>query len=308
MVNQGFLAAYAPDHFVSIGIPFYNAEKYLLDAVRSVFAQTYQNWELILLDDGSTDKSLQIALSIDDPRVRVYSDGVQRRLAARLNQIVQLSRYDLVARMDADDLMSRDRIEKQVRIIESDPHVDLVTAGVCSLTEGNEPVGFRCVSDNHKILPRELLEGKAGILHGAILGRREWFLRNPYNEELPRSQDTNLWIRAFAKKDLNIQFISEPLYYYREDGNVTVDKLLLSYRLHRSMIWRDATAEFGTLNRSRAFVSSCVKSMAVHALAACGRLDLVRKRRNAVVLGQPDKIRVVAEISELRSYPIPLKD
>jgi len=60
---------------ITIGMPFYNAEKYLADAIRSVFAQTYQDWELILMDDGSTDQSLEIAKSVDDPRVRVFSDG-----------------------------------------------------------------------------------------------------------------------------------------------------------------------------------------------------------------------------------------
>jgi glycosyltransferase involved in cell wall biosynthesis len=56
---------------LSIGIPFYNCEKFLPDAIRSIFAQTYQDWELILVDDGSTDRSLEIACSVDDPRVRV---------------------------------------------------------------------------------------------------------------------------------------------------------------------------------------------------------------------------------------------
>src|SRR5690554_4188978 len=91
---------------VSIGIPFFNAEAYLLDAIKSVFAQTHQNWELILLDDGSTDRSLEIARSIDDPRVRVYSDGQNKHLAARLNEIARLARYEYLARMDADDLMA----------------------------------------------------------------------------------------------------------------------------------------------------------------------------------------------------------
>ena len=59
---------------VSIGLPFFNAERFLIDAVKSVFAQTHQDWELILMDDGSTDRSLEIAKSIRDPRVRVYSD------------------------------------------------------------------------------------------------------------------------------------------------------------------------------------------------------------------------------------------
>src|SRR5699024_12652561 len=78
---------------ISIGLPFYNAEEFLLDSIKSIFAQTYQNWELILIDDGSTDNSLSIAQSIDDPRVRLYSDGKNKKLAARLNEIAKLARH-----------------------------------------------------------------------------------------------------------------------------------------------------------------------------------------------------------------------
>jgi glycosyltransferase involved in cell wall biosynthesis len=74
---------------VSIGISFYNCERFLPDAIRSVFAQTYQDWELILVDDGSTDRSLEIARSVNDPRVRVISDG--------LNQLISESSYDFIA-------------------------------------------------------------------------------------------------------------------------------------------------------------------------------------------------------------------
>ncbi len=74
---------------VSIGIPFYNNEQTLVDTIRSVFAQTYQGWELILVDDGSSDRSLEIARSVDDERVRVITDGQNKKLPARLNQIAQ---------------------------------------------------------------------------------------------------------------------------------------------------------------------------------------------------------------------------
>src|SRR5512136_1054483 len=79
---------------VTVGIPFYNAGQTLADAVRSVFAQTLTDWELILLDDGSTDRGLEFARSIDDPRVRVVSDGRNLRLAARLNQIAEFARAE----------------------------------------------------------------------------------------------------------------------------------------------------------------------------------------------------------------------
>jgi glycosyltransferase involved in cell wall biosynthesis len=292
---------------VSIGIPFYNAENYLLDAIKSVFAQTHENWELILLDDGSTDRSLEIAHSIDDPRVRVHSDGQNKRLAARLNELTRLARYDHLARMDADDLMSPHRVEKQLQLMLRDSDADLVTTGICSLRDDCEPVGFRCVAEDHEISPSRLLIGNSGIVHAAMLGRRQWFLRNAYDESLPQSEDTNLWVRAFAKRDLSVRFLREPLYYYREDGNVSVQKLLLAYRVGRQTILRDAKEQFSYRDRVLAFATTCAKSVAVHALGAVGRLDVIRVRRNSDVLNDAQRERVVREIAAIRAQPLPVK-
>ncbi len=66
---------------VTIGLPFHNNQTFLLDTIRSVFAQSFGDWELDLVDDGSSDNSLELARSIQDPRVRVFSDGVNKGLA-----------------------------------------------------------------------------------------------------------------------------------------------------------------------------------------------------------------------------------
>lgn len=119
--------------YISIGIPFFNAEKYLEDAIKSVLAQTFQNWELILVDDGSTDRSLEIARSFVDPRIRIISDGSNRRLPYRLNQIINEAKYDIIARMDADDLMAVDRLEKQMKVLNENPEIDLVVTSLYSI-------------------------------------------------------------------------------------------------------------------------------------------------------------------------------
>jgi hypothetical protein len=77
---------------VTIGIPFLNARRYLADAVRSVFAQAFTDWELLLIDDGSTDSSLDVVRNLHDRCVRIVSDGTNRGLCARLNQMYRLHR------------------------------------------------------------------------------------------------------------------------------------------------------------------------------------------------------------------------
>lgn len=292
---------------ISVGISFYNAKDYLLDAVRSVFAQTHQDWELILLNDGSKDGSLEIARSIDDARVRVYSDTRNKGLAARLNELAHLARYEFLARMDADDLMSRHRLERQLRLLMSDSRADLVATGLYSLRADGEPVGVRGVPNDHQIVPYRLLTGNSGILHASVLGRRQWFLRNPYDESLPRSQDMNLWVRAFAKGDLQVRFIPAPLYFYREDGNVTREKLLMSYRVARRTILRDAGCEFRYSERVRAMARYWFNSAAVQILGATGRLGLLRARRNTTALSSGERGAVMREIDAIRAQPLPVR-
>lgn len=291
---------------VTIGIPFYNAEATLLDAVRSVFAQTHRNWELILLDDGSTDRSLELAKLIKDPRVRVYSDGQNRRLAARLNQITELAKYEFIARMDADDLMSPVRIERQLEVLVSRQEVDLVSTGVCSLTDDCEPVGIRCISPEHTISASDLLSGHSGIVHASIVGRRAWFERNLYKESMAKSQDTNLWVRAYSKDDLRVAFLPDPFYYYREDGNISIGRLLLAYKMGRHTILEDAKLNFSLNVRLRGLVVNLIKTVLVRMFGGLGLLVLIRSRRNSVQLVDPEKSSFISEIEFVRRAALPV--
>ncbi|WP_043958127.1 glycosyltransferase family A protein [Lysobacter sp. A03] len=292
---------------ISIGIPFFNAESTLLDAVRSVFAQTHVSWELILLDDGSTDRSLELALSIDDPRVRVYSDGKNKRLATRLNELRYLVRTEYIARMDADDLMAPTRLARQLEVLVANPDVDLVSTGVLSLTDDYEPVGVRCVAPGHSILPRALLGGHSGIVHASVIGRKAWFDRNSYRQDLPISQDTNLWVRAYSRNDLRVAFVPEPMYYYREDGSVNAGKLLRAYHIGRQTILRDAGSRFRFVDRAAAFAASSARSVAVGVLDSLGRLDVIRARRVPVQLENIQKERLEGEIASIRALELPLR-
>jgi len=263
---------------ISIAIPFYNAENYLADAIRSVFAQTYQDWELILIDDGSTDGSLEIANSVKDPRVHVYSDGLNKKLATRLNEVTQLANYDFIARMDADDLMSPTRLEKQLKILENNPNIDIVSTGVYSVTNDLKLIGIRG-ADTKKIEFKELLFKKKGIVHAAVLGRKSWFLRNQYNPTLKIAQDYDLWLKSSLKNDLKVCTIATPLYYYREEGNTTSKKLIAAYKNERVMYKKYAGKYCAQL-----VLKSYVKSIIVFILGKIHKLDLLLNKRGSGVI------------------------
>lgn len=197
---------------VSIVIPFYNNEATILDAVRSVFIQTYTNWELILLNDGSTDKSIDLVSKISDKRVRVVSDGINKGLVFRLNQAPLLSNADYLARMDGDDLMHPDRIAKQMELLISDNTIDLVDTGTYTISEIGEPVGIRGI-EPIQYDPKKFIDG-AMLLHASIIGKRNWFLNNKYDPKYIRGEDCELWARTY--KTSIFKRVMEPLYIVRE--------------------------------------------------------------------------------------------
>lgn len=262
--------------FISIGIPFFNAENYLEDAIRSVFAQTYQKWELILIDDGSTDGSLEIARSIKDCRVRVYSDGENKKLPSRLNEIVSLARYDIIARMDADDLMSPFRLERQMEVLNRYSKIDLVSTGLFSISNSAVCLGMR-LPTTHDISLNELLRNRgSGVLHAAILGRKEWFLRNRYDVTLETAQDYELWVRASYNNDFKIVLLKEPLYYYREEGNVTTSKLLRAYKVQRKVF-----SQYGGEIKFQLLMKSYIKTVIIYGLSLIGKTRILLQMRNS---------------------------
>ena len=218
--------------YISIGIPFYNAESYLEDAICSVLAQTHQYWELILINDGSTDKSLEIAelYAKIDKRIRVLSDGKNKKLPKRLNQIIDEAKFDYIARMDADDLMSNDRLEKQISILESNKEIDLVTTGCLTIGKHNELTGVK-LGENYRMNAEMILEGVTNLLHASLLARKSWYSRNKYDESRLLAEDFDLWLQAAKSNDLKYLVLEEPLYWYRVTENITVFKMINGYNL-----------------------------------------------------------------------------
>jgi len=197
---------------LTIAIPFYNAERFLASAIQSIINQTYLMWDLILLDDGSTDSSLKIANSYaeSDKRIRVISDGRNMNLSYRLNQIPTLVKTKYLCRMDADDIMHPQKIEKQIEFLKNNTDVDLLGTNAYSIDENDLVQGIRLNTNN---VSKEVKE----FIHPTILGKTEWFLKNPYDAMAMRIEDAELWMRTF--KTSNFRLLNEPLFFYREFGS-----------------------------------------------------------------------------------------
>ena len=192
---------------ITIAIPFYNSEKFLPFAIQSVINQTYQNWELLLISDGGNDNSLQIAhqYAMTDKRIKVISDGKNKKLAARLNESVRLAKGKFYARMDDDDIMTIDRVKKQVDYLIEHPEVDAIGSSVMHINGMNEIVGSQDMSGVND-----------RFIHPTVMADIQWMLNNPYSEELPRAQDMDLWLRA--SRSSHFYNMPEPLLFDRNTG------------------------------------------------------------------------------------------
>ena len=161
---------------VTICIPFYNCEKYLDFAIRSTLNQTYKNWELILLNDGSTDNSLYIAKKyLTDIRVKLHSDGINRGLVYRLNESIDLANGQFYARMDADDIMHPKRIEIEVEYLIK-YNVDIIGSSIYIIDNNNNIIGKR--ECNYNKLTKDLILNGKRFAHPTIMGKTRWFKEN----------------------------------------------------------------------------------------------------------------------------------
>ncbi|MDN3652655.1 glycosyltransferase family A protein [Thalassotalea ponticola] len=249
-----------------MAIPFYNPGPFFIHAINSVLHQTYENLEILLVNDGSTDGSLELALGISDSRVSVISDGINLGLNYRLNQIIDLASGKYLARMDADDLMALNRVERQVNFLKKNPHLDLVTTGLCSIDRSCKVLGLRgpeTEGEDKELNLESLLFGYKSPIHASLLAKTSWAKRNKYNETYSRIEDYNLWLTAQKNNDLNIGFLPDYLYFYEESNSIRPELLRLSYINQVRLLLEQFYDDFSFYIKFRFIFKCLIKSLVV---------------------------------------------
>ncbi|QMU27451.1 glycosyltransferase family 2 protein [Adhaeribacter radiodurans] len=123
---------------ISVLMPVYNAAAYLEESIGSILNQTFTEFEFLILDDGSTDGSLNIIQSFSDPRIRFYKNKKNVGISATLNKGIELARTDLIARMDADDVSYPNRLQKQYDFIQAHPEGVIFTCWAAEVNENRK--------------------------------------------------------------------------------------------------------------------------------------------------------------------------
>lgn len=225
---------------VSVLLPVYDGERFLREAVDSVFAQTLEDIEVLAVDDGSTDGTSAILESFRDERLRVVSQP-HLGLVAALSRAAREARGSHLARMDADDVSLPERLERQVAYLDAHPRVGLVVPGVTLIDEGGRRLRTLVLPPDDASLRRRLLL-RNPFTHGAVALRREAFEgAGGYRAGYGSNEDYDLWRRI--ARDWELAALPEVLYLYREHA-AAVTRIDVSDRVRRrerlrDELWRD---------------------------------------------------------------------
>ena len=205
-----------PDPLVTVAMSLHNAASTLEPAIRSILWQTFTDWELIVVNDGSTDETDLILSRFNDTRIHVvHGAGGQQGLATRLNQCIELARGKYIARMDADDVAYPERFERQVRYLEAHPDIDLLGHGAILFKEDGLVIGVYPAASEHGDICRRPWWGFP-LAHPTWMGKRSWFARYRYRAPLSKGQDQVLLLRSY--RGSRFAALPDILLGYRMEG------------------------------------------------------------------------------------------
>lgn len=204
---------------VTVLLCVHNGELFFEEALTSILHQTYQDFELLVVDDASSDATPAMLAMAQDPRLRVVRNPTRMGVARSLNIGLGLARGELIARMDADDVSHPDRLGMQVERMRSRPSVGILATTIEAIDEHGSPLppwreDLACLE--HAAI-RDMLPRENCVAHPTVMFRREVVAPRGYDPHLPVAQDYGLWLRLCAEGFV-FDKLAQPLLRYRVHG------------------------------------------------------------------------------------------
>ncbi len=201
---------------MSVVMSVYNGQKYLREAIESILSQTFTDFEFIIVNDGSTDSSVEIIQSYPDKRIRLINNERNIGLTKSLNKALKLAGGEYIARQDADDISLPNRFEEQIKYFEKHPETVLLGTSFYRIGRDGEVIGKRIALAN----PGNKLRQENQFMHGSVMFRKEVIDNlGGYNESIRYSQDYELWLRI--AKHYQTRNLTKVLYQFRyHDDNI----------------------------------------------------------------------------------------
>ncbi len=204
----------ASDPLVSVVMAVFNQERTVRRAMASILGQTFTDFEIIVIDDASTDGTHDelTRMGRSDSRLKIFRNKANIGLAGSLNLAWRASRGQLIARMDGDDVSNRNRFEMQVAFLKDHPEIGVLGTAAELFDPAGEPIGVAVRPADHDTLV-SLMHREIPFIHPSVMMRRSVLeLTNGYNERLRRAQDADLWFRA--EQHFRFHNLSTPLLSY----------------------------------------------------------------------------------------------
>ena len=206
---------------ISVILPVYNSENYILECLESIKSQTIQNFELILIDDNSTDRSLEIAenylYNYFHVKFRIIKNEYNIGITRSLNKAFKLSNSKYIARADADDINKPNRFEMQFEYLEKNDDISIVGSNVEYIDKNNKFIQYSNLPLNHTDIKSSLFLYNP-MVHSTIFFRKKIFSKSPYNKKFFTSQDYDMYCRIInSHRFCNIK---SPLVKYRFQINL----------------------------------------------------------------------------------------
>lgn len=206
---------------ISVVMPVYNAELYLATAIESILAQTFDDFELIVVNDGSTDGSLRLleTLAAQDQRIRVISRA-NTGIVGALNDGIALARGEFIARMDADDIAFPERFDRQLSYLTNHPKCVAVGSAMLHIDPDGDPIRINYWAETHDVIDAQLLRGGGGLAHPTAMIRADTLSHvGGYRTRYQWIEDKDLWVRLAEVGQL-----------------ANLPEVLLAYRLHSQSV------------------------------------------------------------------------
>ena len=237
----------------------FNGEIFLKEAIESCLNQTYTNFELIIIDDGSKDQSLSIIESFYDPRIKVIKNQTNKGQSYSRNKAIKESNGDFIAIMDSDDIAYPDRIEEQINFL-LNFNFDICFSYVDVIDSFGNITGVKTITQNENLLRAQLLF-YCPLIHPTAFWRKESFIKNEffYDEYFFYAQDYDLWTRVI--KYLNLGIINKSLlkFRFRNERSITFSNINKQDEFRKVISDRQIFELTGKLNYFDGSVSSTRK-------------------------------------------------
>lgn len=242
---------------VSVILPAYNAESFITETIQSILNQTYQNFELIVINDASTDNTESAVNSFNDSRIKYFANSTNLKLIKTLNKGISLSKGKYIARIDADDICHPRRLELQVTFLTNNPDIAVVGTDIYLIDKSGLVYGRGVSIETRPNFIKWSLQRRCCLYHPSVMFNKQLVGTSLYyDEKFINAEDYELWLRLTST--FKIANIHKPLVFYRihnasisqTSNQISVRSMLLAIESH-SKNWHIKCPDSNTIRNIR---------------------------------------------------------